>query len=136
MSGVAFVIMITTSTGDRIRQARKRQGLTQDQLAKACGVTRSAVSQWESGGIQGIEAANLHAAARYLGVTVDWLLSGSEPATVDRVAEGSDIYQTAGGLQIHDFWPLLTKTQQAELLQRAQDMAAMNAAILAELGQK
>ena len=134
MSGVTFVIMITATTGERIRQARDRLDLTQDQLAKACGVTRSSVSQWESGGIRRIEAAKLNAAARCLGVSLDWLLSGSEAATADRVAEGRDIYQPVVAADIQDFWPLLTKTQQAELLQRAKDMADMNASILAELG--
>jgi hypothetical protein len=50
------------------------------------------------------------------------------------VAEGRDIYQPAGAADIQEFWPLLTKTQQGELLQRAKDMAEMNASILEELG--
>ncbi len=32
----------------RIREARLAAGLTQPALARACGVTRAAVSQWES----------------------------------------------------------------------------------------
>lgn len=35
--------------GDRIRQLRVARGLTQTQLATACRVTKSAVSQWENG---------------------------------------------------------------------------------------
>jgi transcriptional regulator with XRE-family HTH domain len=128
--------MITATTGERIRQARERLDLTQDQLAKACGVSRSAVSQWETGGILRIEAAKLNAAARRLGVTLDWLLFGSEASTGERVAEGRDIYQPVTATNIQDFWPLLTKTQQADLVQRAQDMADMNARILEELGRK
>lgn len=35
--------------GDRIRQLRVARGMTQPQLASICGVTKSAVSQWENG---------------------------------------------------------------------------------------
>lgn len=35
--------------GGRIRAARKRAGMTQDQLAAKFDITKSAVSQWESG---------------------------------------------------------------------------------------
>ena len=36
------------STGTRIAQARKKQNLTQEQLAEQLGVTRQSVSRWES----------------------------------------------------------------------------------------
>lgn len=35
--------------GDRIRQLRVARGMTQTELATMCGVTKSAVSQWENG---------------------------------------------------------------------------------------
>lgn len=34
---------------DRIKEARKARGLTQQQLGELCGVTRQAVYYWESG---------------------------------------------------------------------------------------
>lgn len=34
---------------ERITQARKQAGLTQEQLGEALGVSRQAVSKWESG---------------------------------------------------------------------------------------
>lgn len=36
--------------GCRIYELRKRQGLSQEEVAKQLGVTRRAVSEWESGG--------------------------------------------------------------------------------------
>ena len=35
--------------GDNIRKARKKMGLTQEELASVIGVTSQAVSRWESG---------------------------------------------------------------------------------------
>ncbi len=35
--------------GERMRLLRRARGLTQDELARATGVSRSAVAQWETG---------------------------------------------------------------------------------------
>lgn len=40
---------LRTSLGKRIRFARTRLGLTLDNVAERCGVSRQAVSQWENG---------------------------------------------------------------------------------------
>jgi transcriptional regulator with XRE-family HTH domain len=39
---------------DRIKSLRQARGMTQEQLADYCGVTKSAVSQWESGSTSNI----------------------------------------------------------------------------------
>ena len=36
--------------GERIAQARKQAGLSQEQLGEKLGVSRQAISKWESGG--------------------------------------------------------------------------------------
>lgn len=63
--------------GARIRTARIAQGLTQDQLARAVGVTRSAVAQWETGRA-GQVGGNLARIARFLGTSAAYLLSGEQ----------------------------------------------------------
>ncbi len=65
--------------GARIRAARLAQSLTQDELARAVGVTRSAVAQWETGRA-GQVGSNLARIARVLGTSAAHLLSGEQEA--------------------------------------------------------
>ena len=67
--------------GEKLQQLRKQRGLTQEELAAALYVSRTAVSKWESGkGYPNIDS--LKAIARFFSVTVDELLSGDEWLTV------------------------------------------------------
>ena len=63
---------------DRIAQARRAAGLSQEQLGEQLGVSRQAVSKWESGAANP-DVAYLAAMCRELGVSSDWLLLGEEP---------------------------------------------------------
>ena len=61
----------------KLKELRRQKGLTQEQLAEALYVSRTAVSKWESGkGYPGIES--LKAIAAFFSVTVDDLLSSDE----------------------------------------------------------
>ena len=65
--------------GDRIKEKRKEMGLTQLQLAERLGVTDRAVSKWEQN--EGNpDFGILPALASTLGMTLDFLISGIEPA--------------------------------------------------------
>lgn len=69
--------------GARIKTARQDQAMTQDQLAAAVGVSRSAVAQWETGRA-GQVTTNLTRVASALGVGVEYLMYGDNkraPAT-------------------------------------------------------
>jgi transcriptional regulator with XRE-family HTH domain len=65
------------TVGQRIGALRKQRDMTQDGLASACGVSRSAVAQWETdraGQLRG----NITRIAEALDTTVEFLLNGGE----------------------------------------------------------
>ena len=66
---------------EKLQELRKQKGLTQEELAQALFVSRTAISKWESGrGYPNIDS--LKAIAKFFGVTVDELLSGEELLTI------------------------------------------------------
>ena len=58
---------------EKLIRLRKREGLSQEALAEALGVSRQAVSRWEQGAALP-DGAKLLPCARHFGVSVDWLL--------------------------------------------------------------
>ena len=69
---------------EKLQQLRKQKGLTQEDLAQALFVSRTAVSKWESGrGYPNIDS--LKAIGKFFGVSVDELLSGEELLTLAEV---------------------------------------------------
>ena len=56
-----------------IKELRKAQGMTQEQLAKLIGVTQGAISQWEEG-LTHPAFSKLRKLATALGVTMDDLI--------------------------------------------------------------
>ena len=61
----------------KLQELRKNRGVTQEELADAIFVTRTAVSKWESGrGYPSIDS--LKALSRYFSVTVDELIRTEE----------------------------------------------------------
>ena len=65
----------------KLQELRKQRGLTQEELAEALFVSRTAVSKWESvRGYPNIDS--LKAVAKFFGITIDALLSGDELLTI------------------------------------------------------
>ena len=63
--------------GEKIKEARKQCGLSQEQLAEKMSVSRSAIAKWETDkGLPDID--NLKALAGFLNVSVDSLLDDEE----------------------------------------------------------
>lgn len=66
---------------EKLQELRKRKGLTQEELAAALYVSRTAISKWESGrGYPNIDS--LKQLAAFFSVTVDDLLSGEQLLTI------------------------------------------------------
>ena len=62
---------------EKLQELRKAKGLTQEELAQALFVSRTAISKWESGrGYPNIDS--LKAIAKYFSITIDELLSCQE----------------------------------------------------------
>jgi transcriptional regulator with XRE-family HTH domain len=70
--------------GKRIKQARLQAGLQQFEVARRCGVSRAAVSNWENG--QGIRSQKLIEYARVVGVPAEWLITGGWIAASERTS--------------------------------------------------
>jgi transcriptional regulator with XRE-family HTH domain len=66
--------------GEKIKEARKQCGLTQEQLAEKMLLSRSAIAKWESNkGLPDVE--NLKTLAKLLNVSVDYLLGNGDTVT-------------------------------------------------------
>lgn len=61
------------SIGQNIRKLREARGLTQEELARAVGVTRPAVTQWESGWSKP-RMGTIEKLATYFGISISELL--------------------------------------------------------------
>ena len=65
----------------KLQELRKQKGITQEELAKALFVSRTAISKWESGkGYPNLDS--LKAIAQFFSVTIDELLSSKELLTL------------------------------------------------------
>lgn len=72
--------------GEKIREARRKCGFSQEQLAEKMSVSRSAVAKWETD--KGLpDVGNLKMLARLLNVSVDQLLDEGQPANPSVIRE-------------------------------------------------
>ena len=76
--------------GEKLQELRKSRGLTQEELAEALYVSRTAVSKWESGrGYPSIDS--LKEISGYFSVTIDDLLSGERLISIAEKENKSNI---------------------------------------------
>jgi transcriptional regulator with XRE-family HTH domain len=72
--------------GEKLRNARKEAGFSQEQLAEKLSVSRSAVAKWETdNGMP--DVGNLKAIATLLNVSIDYLLDEDEKITFNETRE-------------------------------------------------
>ena len=72
------------SVGVKIKEYRKKMGLTQTELGEMLGVQKNAVSKWECGRVEDIPCAKIKAMATIFGVSASYLID-------DDVAPKSDV---------------------------------------------
>lgn len=86
--------LLNMRLGERIQQLRSARGENQQALARAIGITRSAISQLESGLTHGLKPDNLVAAARHFGLSVEELLHGNDSSPRLIVEQPEPLYAT------------------------------------------
>lgn len=74
------------TTGEKITECRKRKNMTQNNLADELGVTRQAVSRWESD-LAFPETDNLIKMSKIFECSVDWLLNYNEERVANNYSE-------------------------------------------------
>lgn len=76
--------------GEKLQELRKKKGLTQEELAEALYVSRTAVSKWESGrGYPNIDS--LKEISKFFSVSIDELLSGEKLLSIAENENKSNI---------------------------------------------
>lgn len=86
---------MTLETANRLYEYRKKNNLSQEELAEKLGVSRQAVSKWERSEASP-DTDNLIALAKLYGVTLDELVWGKkedgaeEPSSVENDTDGDD----------------------------------------------
>lgn len=132
--------------GTRLRDARKRSGYTQKQLAQKIGAKHNSVSNWENG-LNMPDPATIEAICNVLDVTPNYLLMGAEYITDSPSGEGFTLVEmelvrkyrrldrgtkgavdallnyfsgleTAGAVEIHEVRPALRPVAAASSLPR------------------
>lgn len=111
-------------TGERIKQARQRLELTQEAFGKLAGVSKAAVSQWESGRTKPQRDALL-SLKRKRGISPEWVTSGS--------GEMFDAITGDEAIEIKPAWELLTQEQRQDFAKQIRDQADKNQAIYEHL---
>ena len=82
--------MNSEKLGDRVRQARKYAGFTQNQLAKKVETSQGAISDLENG--RNKDSSSLYDIAKVTGVSTDWLIKNQgEMLDVDKLPSIDDL---------------------------------------------
>ena len=75
--------------GQRILRLRENAGLSQEDVGKACGRSRVAVTKWESGETANLKLSNLTALCNLFSVTYDYLIEGKNPENQETKESGN-----------------------------------------------
>lgn len=79
--------MVVMERHERIARAINLSGLKKGEIAAACKVANSAVTQWISGESKSLKPENLFALAKVTGFSAKWLAVGEGPESLDNNVE-------------------------------------------------
>lgn len=101
---------------NKIIYCRKKAGMSQEELGEVIGVSRQAISKWETGEATP-EVGKLLLLSKNFGVTTDWLLSDDEPVEEEKKADETSAqcenpyyHKTAGERAYPDWMDNLPKS--------------------------
>lgn len=87
--------VIPMTLGEKLKEARKQAGLSQEQLAEKLGISRSAVAKWETdAGMPDID--NLKILSQLLDVSIDYLVDNGEELDKVVIKEPIDLSRYEG----------------------------------------
>ena len=110
------------SVGDRIRYARRHLGIGQQDLATRVGVTRSTISQWESGATEPSHK-KLGLIAHVLGLGMNELMSDQPDPPVQEKQEAEQSADTQAFERLVQLWLRLGDRDRRVLLRIVQVLA-------------
>ena len=116
-----------STVGGRIHAARVAKGLTMDQLAGLIGVSKGAVSQWESGKIKDLSADNLLKLSDALEVAARWIWEWKLP-NGEMIPMGKPKYLQIDEADLIETFQLLDPQYQEELVGKAHEYLKRSAA--------
>jgi transcriptional regulator with XRE-family HTH domain len=110
------------SVGDHIRYARRKLGLSQQDLATRVGVTRSTIIQWESGATEP-SSKKLGLVAHVVGLRLDELLADPPEPTVREKKEPEQTVDAPAFDLLAQLWLRLSDRDRRVLLRIGEVLA-------------
>lgn len=103
--------------GEKIKEARKQAGLSQEQFAEKMNVSRSAIAKWETD--KGMpDVNNLKVMAQLLNVSIDYLLDEDEKISFNEIKEPVNLedYEKTGRCRDKKDAACLAKNRDADAI--------------------
>ncbi len=88
---------------DRIALAIKHSKKLKKEIARECGVTPSAVTQWITGDSKGMKPENLFALADATGVNAEWLANGTGGMTPEMSGFDANVEPAPGPVRFYEY---------------------------------
>lgn len=88
---------------ERIAKAIKHSKKLKKEIARECGVTPSAVTQWITGDSKSMKPENLFALAQATGVSAEWLANGAGEMTGAAAGFDSNVEPVSGPFRYYEY---------------------------------